>query len=304
MICEIWPDEWMPHDENGNRADVAVYGVSTFNRMNGGRFFEQYFNAANRDLAQKLRVEAGLDRHLPPTSHELEMAVTKDPTWTKNAFDRLIEYYGMTVPNQAEDLRGHPVPEQHVYHVLKDGIYLNHPPDNPISPMDQVRAVMKSPYCPHYGKVTYRNSEGGFETSKSNMLIGALYMIPLEKTGDDWSAGASVKTQHFGVPAKMNQHDRNTSPAKETAVRGLGEAETRSWNTTVGPGPTMELMDQSSNPRAHRFGIHNILTHRTPTHIDRLVDRKVVPYGGSKPVNLVDNILGGRGIKLVYRPDQ
>lgn len=300
--CKTRPDHEMPTDENGNRADVVIYGNSTISRTNLGRWFEQFFNAASRDLVQQFRRECGLDHLTQPTDVQTKQAV-QNKEWVKGAFDRLIRYYRMTVPNQASDMEKHPHPEEHVRHVLKTGIYLNHPPDNPISEMDQLRAVMDSEFRPHYGKVKYHNNFGEVVTSESPALIGEIYFITLEKNGEDYSSAASVKVQHFGVPAKLSQHDRNTTPARQTSVRGMGESESRSWCSNIGSEPTMELMDQSNNPEAHRFGIHNILTHDTPTNIERLVDRNVVPFGGSRPVNLFKHILSCRGIRFYYKPE-
>lgn len=292
----------MPVDENGNRADVIVYGNSTISRTNLGRWFEQFFNAAGRDLVQRMRRECGWDHLVTPTDMQTKQAVM-NKEWSTMAFDRLLRYYRMTVPNQADDMMSHPQPDEHVRHVLKNGIYLNHPPNNPISEMDQLRSVMKSEFRPHHGKVKYYNNFGEEVVSDFPALIGEIYFITLEKNGEDYSAAASVKVQHFGVPAKLSQHDRNTTPARQTSVRGMGESESRSWCSNIGSVPTMELMDQSNNPAAHRFGIHNILTHDTPTNIDRLVDRNAVPFGGSRPVNLFKHILSCRGLKFYYKPE-
>ncbi|MFO5795461.1 hypothetical protein, partial [Klebsiella pneumoniae] len=67
-------------------------------------------------------------------------------------------------------------------------------------------------------------------TTKDNVLMGPLYMMLLEKIGEDWSAAASVKTQPFGLPSKLNNADRASTPGRETAIRSFGESETRSYN--------------------------------------------------------------------------
>lgn len=298
--CKTIPDAHMPTDENDNVADVVIYGNSTFNRTNMGRLMEHFFNAASRDLKQNLRLECGLPRHGQLPSALVKKSLN-DQQFVDYAFNKLLKYYSLTVPNQYEDLKDHPDPTSHVRHVLEDNIYLNHPPNNPISPMDQMRNIMKSEFVPHYGKVTYVNNIGEKVVSDDNMLIAPLYMIVLEKNGEDYSACASTRTQHFGVPAKLAQSDRNTTPAKESSVRGMGESESRSWCSNVGPEPTMEIMDLSNNPESHKFAVRNILTHQTPTNIDRLVDRKLIPYGGSRPVNLVKHILACRGLVHYYK---
>jgi hypothetical protein len=128
-------------------------------------------------------------------------------------------------------------------------------------------------------------------------------MIELEKTGEDWSGVASVKTNHFGVPAKLNNYDKQTAPGRQAPVRALGESETRSYISTVGPEATMEMLDQSNNHAAHRNAVENILKAPKPTNIQKVVDRKKVPFGGSRPVSLVHHVLNCRGLRFVYRPD-
>jgi hypothetical protein len=301
--CKTRPDHEMPKDKNGNRADIVIYGISTINRTNLGRWFEQFTNAAFRDLVQRMRRECGLDHLRTPTSIEAQRAVS-NKEWVSMAFNRLLRFYYMTVPRMAKTMEEHPNPAEHLKYILIDGGYLHHMADNPISEMDQVRNIMKSEFKPLYDKVTYYNNFGEEVESELPALIGDIYFITLEKNGEDYSAAASVKVQHFGVPAKLSQNDRNTTPARQTSVRGIGESESRSLCSTIGPEPTIEIMDQSNNPEAHRFGIMNILTHPTPTNIERLVDRNKVPFGGSRPVNLFKHILASRGLRLFYKPNQ
>ncbi|MFO5701888.1 hypothetical protein ACLBSN_32485, partial [Klebsiella pneumoniae] len=58
-------------------------------------------------------------------------------------------------------------------------------------------------------------------TTKVNVLMGPLYMMLLEKIGEDWSAAASVKTQPFGLPSKLNNHDRTNYSITETVSIAL-----------------------------------------------------------------------------------
>ncbi|MFO5615266.1 hypothetical protein ACLBQC_32445, partial [Klebsiella pneumoniae] len=58
-MCNVMEDEDMPIDENGNRADLIIFGGSTMRRSNYGRIYEHGFGAAARDLAHRLPVVAG-----------------------------------------------------------------------------------------------------------------------------------------------------------------------------------------------------------------------------------------------------
>lgn len=289
-------------DQNGNRADVVIYGGSTIKRMNTGRLYEQFINAASRDLTQRLRKEFGLDPHLTPTNqHVQQLRGHPKIEW---AFNKLMEYYAIVSPIQYDLLKDDPDRDRHVLSVLADRVRLYIPPDNPVDNLEMANALKDSEFCPHYGPVTYVNDGGEAITTENPILIGSLYMIMLEKTGEDWSSVASVKTNHFGVASKLNNFDKNTSPGRQQSVRALGESETRAGITTVGPEATMEILDQSTNPDTHRAVVKAILMAPQPTNIQKVVDRKKIPFGGSRPVSLVEHLLGCRGIKLTYKPSE
>lgn len=302
VACKVLETSEMPIDRNGNRADILIYGMSTINRTNVGRLYEQFFNAASRDLLHRLRKEVGLDPHLTPTAYQVKVA-TQDPEWLSYAHNELLEFYSLLSPPHYDIMKDHPSPEKHVGEILTNGMYIYHPPGNLKSPLDAVRDVQASRFAVNIGPVTYTNAVGEEVVTDHPVMIGQLYILMLEKTGEDWSAAASVKVQHYGVPAKLNQFDRHTSPARQTAVRGLGESETRSWGCTVGPVATVDMLDQSNNPNTHRNVIENIMQANKPTDIERVVDRKKVPLGGSRPVNFVNHIMACRGIKFTYVPD-
>lgn len=296
------PDEYMPMDENGNRAEVVIYGGSTIKRMNLGRMYEQFINAASRDLTHRLRKAWGLDPKLTPTAYQL--AQLTDSDLIEWCWETLLNYYRIVAPLQYDMLVVDHDHARHVKAVLRDGIYLYIPPDNPVNNLEMVKAIKNSEYCPHYGPVTYRDINGKEVKTSGPVLIGSMYMILLEKTGDDWSGVASVKTQHFGVPAKLNNYDKQTAPGRQAPVRGLGESETRLFTTVVGPEPTMELLDQSNNPESHRAATRSVLKAHQPTNIERAVNRDEVPLGNSRPVGFVNHLLECRGLKFVYRPEQ
>lgn len=301
--CKTVPDEDMPVDANGNRAEVIIYGGSTVKRMNLGRVYEQFINAASRDLLHRLRRHVGLQPTIQPTAHQLT-TIKNDASLVRYCWEHLLAYYKIVAPCQYALLEDDTDPARHVGHVLRDGIYLYIPPDNPVNNLEMAKELMDSDFRPHYGPVTYRNNAGEMVTTVDPILIGSLYMMLLEKTGDDWSGVASVKTNHFGVVSKLNNYDKHTSPGRQQGVRAMGEAESMAVNGTCGPETTMELLDQSKNPESHRVVVETILKSRHPTDIAKVVDRNRVKLGGARPVGLNNHFLACRGIRFVHVPDR
>ena len=302
VICRTVPDEDMPTDERGNRAELIVYGGSTIKRMNLGRMYEQFYNAASRDLTEKLRSEAGLSPKEIPSDEDIEKVIS-NATYVKNAFRKLLNYYNIVASLQYDMLKNETDPARHVKYVLKEGIYLYIPPDNPGSHMEHASKLRDSEFCPHYGPVQYRNSVGEMVTTKIPVLIGSLYIIMLEKTGDDWTGVSSVKTQHHGVPAKVTAGDRHATPGREQPVRAFGESETRSYVSTMGPAQTMDVMDRSTSRSSHAAVVESILNADHPTAVDENINRDEIPMGGSRPAQMAHHFLRCRGIEFVYTPD-
>lgn len=290
----------MPIDAQGVRADVIIYGGSTVKRMNMGRMYEHMVNAAARDLVFRLKESAGFDRHLKFTEHQLEQIVADEET-VLGMWNQLLGFYKIVAPIQHEILKDDPNPARHVRAVLKDGHLLYVPPDNPVDNLDMAREVLNGPYRPHYGPVTYTDSAGNVVTTHKPVLIGGMHMMLLEKLGEDWSAVASAKVNHFGVPAKLSNHDKNTTPGRQAPIRGLGESETRSTVCTIGPEATMELIDRSNNLEAHQVMIESILRADKPTAIKNAVPRDKVPFGNSRPVQIIKHVLECRGMVFKYK---
>lgn len=304
VVCKTLPRSQMPRDEFGNIADLVIFGGSTMRRSNYGRIYEHGFGAANRDLAQRLRVEAGFERHGELSNiHFAQSKQFNDPTWIEYAFNEWLDFWWIIAPKMHEIMQGHPDKKGFIKGVLAQGFsYIFTPIDDTTHLPTAMNEIINSRFRPNYSPITMMGVDGKEFTTKDNVLIGPLYMMLLEKIGDDWSAVASVKVQQFGLPSKLNNSDRSSTPGRESAIRSFGESETRSYNCTVGPEATMELLDQTNNPLAHTSVINSILTADKPTNIDRAVDREKIPYGNSRPVSLLDHMLETRGIKFEYEP--
>ncbi len=293
----------MPVDEHGNIADCVIFGGSTFRRSNFGRLYEHHWNAASRDLAQRLRVEIGLDRHAVLKAVDVDNALAKADI--DYLFNELQGFYAIVSPTQQKMLEAHPDKKGYVRDVLRDGFsYIYAPVDVDLELMEVTDKLINGPYAPLRKPIKFTGFNGEIKTTEDSMIIGPLHLMLLEKIGEDWSAVASVKTQQFGLPAKLNNGDKNSTPGRESAVRSFGESETRSFNCTIGALATNEILDQTNNPDSHMEVIKSILTAKKPTNIPRAVDRSKVPYGNSRSVALLNHLLECRGLKFKYAPSE
>lgn len=303
VICKIMKPEEMPMDEAGNRADIVMDPNSTWARMNLGRLYEQYYNAASRDVVKRIAITLGIETGDPYSRHKLMQLPAESVQF---AWEYLLSFYGVVAPrmkamvDDGSFAEAHGTPVDHLASVLTHGAYLFIPPeDNTHSPF--IVAELEKNYRPVYGPVTYIGNSGRRVTTKDNVRVGSVYFILLEKIGDDWTAVSSGKVQHYGVLSQVTNADKNSQPTRVQAIRALGESEVRIYISYAGPKITAEILDRNNNPASHKQVLQNILRADRPTDINVAVNRKEIPLGGSKPLQLVRHIGACGGWRLSWK---
>lgn len=291
----------MPVDEEGNVADIIMDGGATINRMNIGRLYEQYFNTASRhthNLVCKML-------NIAPYTNEmvaLEHIAIQDPGKVNETFELLCGYYRLLNEKMYEMAMSSDEPRtEYLAYIVAHGIGIYLPPDNPKESVQMLKDVEGSIYRPHHGKVTYIGNSGKRVTTEDNIRIGGMYIILLEKTGDDWSSVSSAKLQHTGIIAPLTKQDKYSNPARLQGVKGAGEAEVRIFKSYTKGNFTVEMMDRNNNPKTHKHICATLLTVPNPTNIDKLVNRTQIPFGGVKPLMLIRHITECAGFRFRYR---
>jgi DNA-directed RNA polymerase beta subunit len=304
VICNVVPADHMPVDVDGNRADIVMDPNSTVSRMNLGRKYELYINAHSRDVAKQIRAWFGIaenDRHALNRVQEVE-SVNK-PLF-EQAWRYLMGYYEIVTPVMHSWFEGGAYLKtraEHLAEVIRRGIFLHLPTNNPRESSDIVR-MLEASYPSTYGPVTYVGNSGRRVTTKVPVRIGSVYIILLEKIADDWTAISSGKTQHYGVLSQVTNADKYALPYRAQSIRAWGEAEKRLLAAYVGPRTAAEIMDRNNNPETHKQILNAILEAAEPTDIYNTVDRTAIPFGGSRPLQLVKHILACAGVQFIYRP--
>lgn len=319
VIVQVWPDEDMPRDAYGNVADMIMDGKSTAKRMNLGRLSEQYLNATSADVVTRSVRELfqsdmgspapdmGVTDLVGKTSHLISSHVTRimagaDPTKINQAWEYLLRYYKAVSP-QMHALLTSPsykgTPASHVESVLREGVYIYYPSDNELD-VPTITSNLMAEFPLAIGPVTYRGRSGRVVTTKMPILIGSMYILLLEKTGGDWSGVSSARTQVHGFPARLTNRDKHSAPGRQHPVRFLGEDEVRLSSATVGAIYVAEVLEMSNNPALHRYVTRRYLESETPTNIDDIVDRAVIPPGGSRPLVFTNHMLEMAGMAFEY----
>jgi len=303
VICHVAEPHEMPVDSDGNRADIIMDPIGTANRTNLGRLYEQYFNASARDLVKEIKTN--LNYFQDPTVSILlpDMDARKDPVF-EHVWSRLLGFYQITSPQTYKWFTSGAYTKprsEHLKHVLDDGIYIYHPPETDHELIDCIKQL-EANYKTVYGPVSYIGYSGERRVTKKPVRIGKMYIILLEKTGDDWSAVSSGRLQNYGVLAQVTNTDKFAQATRQQAVRAFGETEIRIVTACCSPLTAAEIIDRNNNIHSHRQVVDSILRAEKPSNIVCAVDRNHISLGNARPLQLVKHIAMCAGWKFQYTP--
>lgn len=323
VICEIWPDEHMPVDAHGNRAEAIMDDHATVNRMNYSRFYEVFFNSAARDTVRAIILKLGFAQEVVDQAGSGSELVSKErqflykrlqeinqrqPELIEWAFNELMTFYEMVSPKQralfqAGRYRHQPV--DHLKHVIdhylqyRQGFFIYFPPNNEVMGMAAVEAIQER-FKPLWAPVTMADENGEYFTTTEPVRIAPVYVISLEKIADTAGGVASCRYQHHGVPAQLSNTDKYAKPVRIQPVRLTGESENRVIASYAGGDVVAEIQDRNNNPQAQRAIVQSILESETPAMIEKVIDREKVPMGDSKVLKLTQHVGFCAGWEFIY----
>lgn len=278
----IIKDEHMPVDKDGNRADIIVDDFSVIKRMIASRPHEHFYGAC------VLKAEKEVRRLVKEKGYQ-------------EAWDYLAGFYQTISPrmwNEAIVPAKIPDnPKDHIDYILKNKITIWAPFKSDKEVVDTVKELNEK-YPPCYGPVNYVDLEGNPVETRNKILIAPLYFMLLEKTNTPFAATASTKYQHHGILATVSGAERNFSPAKNNPVKVTGESEVRHAVSNVSEDALAELLEQTNDPNSHRAVCEAIYHSKTPTNIDRVIDRAVVPRGQSSINQTIRSQFQGAGFNI------
>lgn len=286
VVVEIRPWQEMPVDDYGRRADIIMDPDSTINRMNIGRMYEQGTNWYSAMVLRDIRMM----READPKGYVV-------PAW-----DLLMRFYRCASVRHFElfeDFVTEMDRRLHLEYILKseDGIHIWMPSDRIDAGAPAYQRLMQEfPYAKT--PVTYVNRVGRTIRTKANMMIGSMYIIVLEKNGDDWSAVSSPKLQHYGIPAMVNGDNKYSTPGREQPVKFTGESETRLLNAVMGGEATADIVDMPNMPAGQKLIVKRILAADNPSDITEVLDKSLVPPGSNRALQIIKHLLLCGGITL------
>jgi hypothetical protein len=192
----------------------------------------------------------------------------------------------------------------HLESIRKGDIVRFLPPNSSVAGAEQIRRLKSVGFRAPKSPVTYGSYRGGKVSTRRDVMIGSMYIIVLEKTGDDWSSVSSPRLQHYGIPAKLSRADKQSTPGHESPVRFLGEDEVRLVAAAAGGDVVSELLDMTNAPQVHKHVVRNILIADEPTNIPAVRDHAIAPRNNNRALGFVKHLIQCGGTRFVFPEDE
>lgn len=275
----IVPDEEMPIDKNGNRADVIFGPRAPVARLDLGQNYEQEINACSRDLSKWVKDNYN--------------KLSNDVIW-----ERLYRYYcaANTKFHLHDSLYTKKFIDDHILKVFNEGIYLiaeTISEDQQVELIERIHDVIMAELTP----VTYRQSNGKYVTTKDDMLIGGCQYIVLDNTWISNIAVSMSPLQHHGLLAGSSRLSRTAYPARTHATVNFSETEVRLFASLVGPDVMAEFMALANNIDLHKALVKSLIKSDKPSTIEDIEGRENIKTS-SRNVELIRHFLLCFGLKI------
>lgn len=299
VVCQIWPDEHMPINEHGLRAEIIESSVATVARSNWGKSFCPYFAGAARDLSSELGKLLGLSK--TATEEQIEFI---DDTLFNKAYNRLLGFYAIVAPKQfwwyTQKVLDNNKRRIHMLHCIKNTVRITMAVDNAINDIDAVLHLNKH-YPQSFTKVRYFGAGDKFVVTESPVRIAPGYVLLLEKIADGGSSSSIGQLQHHGLLAAQTKSEKYSLPYRPSPTRNTGEAEARLLVFyALDVECIADILDRSNNPETMRHIAKRILRDPTPSNIPDIIDRNVIRYGNTRPLQFFHHFMATQGAAIDY----
>lgn len=286
VVSCIKPDNEMPIDADGFRADMIIDPVSVFNRMNPGQWYEQFFNRGNELLRRRVT-------EVVRTTNDYE-----------RAWQLMIDWANDINPNYAEHLEAtHPSAADHrdlVEDTIRKGFFLQiNPFQNNIN-QDKILELSEK-YDIHAKPVQFvvvdENGNKRTVVSKEPVIIGEMFVWLLYKVPHMHACGVGY-VNNFRTPVKSKDKISSVSPYSVSAIR-FGEDEIRNIIATAGGETAARIVGlYGNNKQAVDTLLWKQLTDKNPARIKNIGIPTKEIVKGNNIVNVTKHMFSCFGIDI------
>ncbi len=298
VIGKIYPDDWMPVDEDGIRADLWVDMNSPVGRNNPGQLYESGINRISEFARRKIKETFEVKGSTP-------------------AFEMLMDWYGDVNPNYEQRIREVCVTNNDKKGIVKDAIETSPkiwiPPFlDTLTPSDEdfwnaLQNIKKwqIKWGARSSRIRYKtlqaDGSGKEFITEEKFAIGSKYILHLHKIPEITAPGpASVN--HIGIPTKSN-YDNKYFPVSNNPYR-YGEDELRIMSMETDIREVVRFQNLMANsPTGVNAAIQSILLSEKPTCIKRIPISNGELLRTSAILRLFHNVTATLGIQTKVTKD-
>lgn len=286
VVSVITPDEDMPVDDFGNRADMSVSADTVPNRMSYGQWYEQEINMVSEVIRKRI-VAMGTDYD---SAYSLVLEYLRDI----NPRFACIVHEAVTnnLPNKARFIEGckkqitlvcPPALETINTELI---LYLIHKYEVPISPIE----------------FNLRDADGNLirrVRTKQSIPIGSKYIYLLCKVPHVKASGVGYVSQH-GTPVHPSKQAKACFPISQTPIR-FGEDEIRNLIMAVEDPMTVQrimALYANSTEGLNKL-VETLLTHPNPSNIDHIDISTETLMQTNRMIQLGRHLMSTCGVDMV-----
>lgn len=296
---EIRPDHEMPclTSRPDVRADIIMDGpTARTNRMNYSGTYGGYLGAVSQDNQYRLKKQL---KHKYDSNYRANMT----DEIVDYIFDMYVDIVSYINPQQEEMMLEMDDDERWDMScmVLDHGFRFIQRLDNEFEITEIIECLEATPYAPFYDTITYTNIYGEEVTTEERTIMANDYFIQLDRTARDFSAVFAAKLNVFNVASKGSETDRRKYSHSKTPIASNGETKQRIEISNAPPELSAEVNDLAVNPDSLRAVLKNIFEGDKLFDEDFDIDRNIIPYGQSRPLNITKHVYLASGIEMSYK---
>lgn len=218
------------------------------------------------------------------------------------AFDYLLDYLevlspayykiiheGITTPNDIKDFLDDFIEN-------RTSIYL---PYGSVRTGTEHSVVLNKKYPVEPTKLTLFDLDGTEHESKQDIMVGEMYMVRLEKIGENWASCSVPRRQVHGIISKLSFNTKHRLPYRDQAIR-FGETEFRSFLAVCEPAFSATQFALANNSQMCSDAIETILNAEHPSRIKELVDYSRIADYPSVAVERIKHLMECYGLEYHY----
>jgi hypothetical protein len=296
VISVVVPKEMMPVDANGIRADIMIVSNSNMHRMNLGNLGEGYVGTAVRVLDMKIK--AFINTRNGSVKEFVNDNLSELDRMYIGLFKLVNPEKAMILENAKPERRARmylSFYKSHISYPIPLGVKGEDGKATKFSViMDKIR---ESEYAIKEEVVKIPTSDGGYEMSVMPTHVHTQYMFSLNKIADDGLVVASSRLNPLGIPVAPPTSQKEGSVINEKSTK-WSETETRFVASYCHPAVLAEMRDRSLAMKTKYHIARKLLDEPKPSNIDKIVNRKEIPFGEEVVLKTLKGITQSIGLNL------